>query len=81
VRQLRESHGVPEITALLVALSLYSYHVRELLACWIFFSLLFVTVTLMILGGVLAWHAAKKASSWARTAGVAILLAKMKFRT
>jgi hypothetical protein len=81
VRQLRESHRVPEITGLLVALSLYSYHVRELLACWIFFGLLFVTLALMILGGVLAWHIAKNASQWARTAGVAILLAKMKFQT
>jgi len=81
VHQLRDSHRVQEISGLLVGLSLYSYHVRELLACWIFFGLLFVTVALMILGGVLAWHAAKKASSWARTAGVAILLAKMKFRT
>jgi hypothetical protein len=81
VHQLRESHRVPEITGLLVGFSLYSYHVRELLACWIFFGLLFVIVALMVFGGVLAWHIAKSASHWARTAGLAIMLAKMKFQT
>jgi hypothetical protein len=42
---------------------LYSYHVRELLVCWLFFTLLFVLLALLILGGVLAWYAAGKYSS------------------
>jgi hypothetical protein len=47
---------------------LYSYHVRELLVCWLFFSLLFVSLALLILGGVLACYAGKYAAHWTRTA-------------
>ena len=46
---------------------LYSYHVRELLVCWLFFSPLFVLLALVILGGVLACYAGKYATHWAST--------------
>ncbi len=65
--QLRESHRVSQFSGLLLGLSLYSYHVRELLVCWLFFSVLFVLLALMILGGVLACYAGKYATHWART--------------
>jgi hypothetical protein len=49
-----------QFSGLLLASSLYSYHVRELLVCWLFFSLLFVLLALLVLGGILAWYAAGK---------------------
>ncbi len=76
LRQLRESHHVSQFSGLLLGLSLYSYRVRELLACWLFFIILFVVLALLILGGVLAWYAGRHASRWARTtAPVAPVLA------
>jgi len=77
--QLRESNRVSQPSWPLLGLSLYFYHVRELLVCWLFFSLLFALPVLVILLGVLAWHAAKRATDWAGTAGPTNLLAKMKF--
>jgi len=67
LRQLRESHRVLQFSWLLLGLSLYSYRVRELLACWLFFILLFVVLALLILGGLLAWYAGIYAAHWART--------------
>jgi len=61
VRRFREINRVQVCLGLLMGLSLFSYHVRELLVCWIFFVLLFVAVAAVILGGVLAWHAAEAA--------------------
>ncbi|HVS88510.1 MAG TPA: hypothetical protein VHF01_09870 [Candidatus Acidoferrum sp.] len=57
-----------QFSGLLLGLSLYSYHVRELLVCWLFFSLLFGSLALVILGGVLACYAGKYVTVWARTA-------------
>jgi hypothetical protein len=42
--------------------------VRELLVCWLFFSLLFVLLGLLILGGVFACYAGKCVIRWANTA-------------
>ena len=67
--QLRESHRVSQLSGLLLGLSLYSYRVRELAACWLFFIILFVLLALLILGAVLAWYAGIYASHWARTTG------------
>jgi hypothetical protein len=50
---------------LLLGLSLYSYQVRELIVCWLFFSLLFVLLALLILGGVFACSAGKYVTRWA----------------
>ena len=62
---LRENHRVSQFSGLLLVVSLYSYHVRELLVCWLFFSLLFVALALVILGGALACYAGKYAIHWA----------------
>jgi hypothetical protein len=67
VLQLRESHRVSQFSGLLLGLSLYSYRVRELVACWLFFIVLFVVLVLLILGGVLAWYTGIYAVHWART--------------
>jgi len=64
---LRESHHVSQFSGLLLGLSLYSYHVRELLVCWLIFTLLFACVALVILGGVLAVQAGEYLTVWVRT--------------
>lgn len=68
LRHLRESHRVSQFSGLILGLSLYSYHVRGLLVCWFFFSLLLVVLALVILGGVLACYAGEYATHWAHTA-------------
>lgn len=62
---LRENHRVSRSCGLLLGLSLYSYQVRELLVCWLFFSLLFVLLALLILGGVFACYGGKYVTDWA----------------
>ena len=69
VHQFRESHYVSQCSGLLVGLSLSSYFIRELLVCWLFFSLLFVCVALLLLSGVLAVQAGEYLTVWARTLG------------
>ena len=49
----------------LLGLSLLSYHLRELLVCWLFFSLVFVSLALLILTGVLVCCAGGHAIAWA----------------
>jgi hypothetical protein len=68
VNSLRGIYRVSQFSGLLLGLSLFSYHVRELLVCWLFFCLLFVLLALVILGGVLAAHAGNHAIHWASTA-------------
>jgi len=67
VLQFRESHRVSQLSGLVLGLSLYSYRVRELVVCLLFFTLFFAVLALLILGGVLAYYAAIYASHWART--------------
>jgi len=67
VLQPRESHRVSQLFGLVLGLSLYFYRVRELLACWLFFTILFVVLALLVLGAALAWYAGKWATDWART--------------
>jgi hypothetical protein len=67
VLQLRESHRVSQLFGLVLGLSLYFYRVRELLACWLFFTILFVVLALLVLGAALAWYAGKWVTDWART--------------
>jgi hypothetical protein len=50
----------------IVALGLYSYYVRELLASLLLFSVLFLVMGLIVLGGVLAWYAGKQVALWSR---------------
>jgi hypothetical protein len=67
LKQFRKNHRLSQFSGLLLGLSLYSYHVRELLVCWLFFSLVFVSLALVILGGVIACYAGKYAAHWVRT--------------
>ncbi len=56
---LRGIRRVSQFSGLLLVFSVYSYHVRELLVSWLFFSLLFVLLVQVILGGVPACCAGK----------------------
>jgi len=58
---------VSQLSGLHRRVGLYSYHVRELLVCWLFFSPLFVLLAPVILGGVLACYAGKYATHGAST--------------
>jgi len=68
VNSLRGIYRESQFSGLLLGLSFYSYHVRELLVCWLFFCLLFVLLALVVLGGLLAAYAGNQAIHWASTA-------------
>ena len=64
-----------QFSGLLLVLSLYSYHGRELLVCWLFFTSIFVFVTLLILIGLLGVYAGERLTVWAQaTAGMTPVL-------
>jgi len=64
----QNSRRMVQFSGLFLPLSLYSYHVRELLVCWLFFSVLFVCLALLILIGELGVYAGECVTLWARTA-------------
>lgn len=66
VNRLRGSHRLSRFSWLLLGLGLYSYRVRELFVCWMFFIGVLVALGLVIIGGVLAWRGGKCAFHWAR---------------
>jgi hypothetical protein len=68
VIQFKENLRVLSVGGLLLGLSVYSYHVRELLVCWLYFSVLFVCMMLVILIGELGVYAGKCVAVWARSA-------------
>ena len=67
LNQLRGIRRVWQFSGPLLVFSVYSYRVRELLVFWLFFSLLFVLLVLVILGGVLTRYAGKYATHWTST--------------
>ena len=56
----------PKRSATMVALGLYSYNVRELLASLFLFSALFLALGLIVLGAVIAWYASEQVALWSR---------------
>ena len=50
----------------IVGLGLYSYYVRELLASLFLFSLVFFSMSLVVLSVFLAWCASKQVALWSR---------------
>jgi hypothetical protein len=64
LHRLRDYQRVSLFSGIFLGLCLYSYHVRELLACWLFFCLLFALVALLMLAGLLASQAAKYVMDW-----------------
>jgi hypothetical protein len=68
VIQFKKSVRVLPVGALLLGLTLYSYHLRELLVCWVFFSVLFVCMMLVFLMGELGVSAGERVTVWVRSA-------------
>jgi len=68
--QLRASHRVSQFAGMFLGLGLIlrSYYLRELLACWLFFSLVFGLLALIVFGSVLAFCVGERVVHWARTA-------------
>ncbi len=60
-----KNSAVFECSGLLIAVSLFSYHVRELLICWLFFSVPFLLLALLLLGAVFACNAGQYFVHWA----------------
>lgn len=60
----RKNTSLLRILGLLLGLSLYSYHVQEVLVCWLFFSLAFASLALLILGGVVVLSAGNYIIHW-----------------
>jgi hypothetical protein len=52
----------------LLGLRLHLYHLQEVLICWLFFSLVFVSLALLILAGALACYAGECVIAWASKA-------------
>ena len=52
----------------IVALGLYSYYVRELLASLVLFSALFLVMGVIVLGVIVAWYASEQVALWSRLA-------------
>jgi hypothetical protein len=78
LHRLRDYQRVSLFSGIFLGLCLYSYHVRELLACWLFFCLLFALVALLMLAGLLASHAAKYVMDWTNAGRPPGLLAGIK---
>src|SRR5437660_12163607 len=53
---------------MIVGLGLYSYYVRELLASLFLFSVVFFSMSLVVLSVFLAWCASKQVALWSRLA-------------
>jgi uncharacterized membrane protein len=68
--QLRAISRVSQVVGMLLGLGLIlrSYYMRELLACWLFFSLVFVLLSLIVFGIVLAFGAGDRVIHWTRMA-------------
>lgn len=75
---LREYPRLSLYSGVLLGLSMYSYRIRELLICWLFFCLLFALLVLLTLAGVVVSHAGKYVLDWtnagARVTPIAVLL-------
>lgn len=63
----RATHRVSQCASLFLGLGLIlrSYHMRELLVCWLCFSIAFASLTLVILAAVLACYAGGHFIQWA----------------
>jgi hypothetical protein len=68
--QLRASHRVSQFAGMFLGLGLIprSYYLRELLAYWLFFSLVFGLLALIVFRSVLVFCVGERVVHWARTA-------------
>jgi hypothetical protein len=63
----------------IVGLGLYSYYVRELLACLLLFSVAFFFLTLVVLGVFLVWCASEQVAMWTRPASRNVIALSRRF--
>ena len=76
VIQFKESPLLLPGGGLLLSLTLYFYHLRELLVCWLYFTVLFVCMILVILIGEVGVYAGGCIVVWAcSTTGITPVLA------
>jgi hypothetical protein len=68
LNQRREPRSVWQLAGFLLVISLDSYCSRELLVCWVFFGMVFLSLLAIALGGIFAGYAGKSFISWANTA-------------
>ena len=64
LRRLLTGFYFLQFSALLLCLGCYSYRVKELVVCWLFFCSLFALLALMFLGVVLVCYAGKYVVAW-----------------
>jgi hypothetical protein len=62
---INDNHRIFESSILLIGVSLFFYQVRELLICWLFFSVPFVLLALLLFAGVVAYNAGQYFVHWA----------------
>ena len=72
LRRLLPGFYFLQFSALLLCLACYSYRVKELLVCWLFFCSLFALLAVMFLGAVLACYAGKYLVAWTTAARTVI---------
>jgi len=60
------------LSAFLLALTVYSYRLRELLVCWLLFCSLFALLALVVLGAALACYLAQNLGKWVGVAKIVI---------
>jgi hypothetical protein len=65
----------------IAGLSLYSYHVRELLAFLALFSVAFFLLALVALGALLLWWASEQLAIWTRPASREVIASSRSFIT
>ena len=68
---LQQNRQIPSINPRrrgVLGLSPHSYRIQEFVVCWLFFSLAFVSLVIVILAGVLTCGACECVSDWASTA-------------
>ena len=64
LRRLLPGFYLLQFSTLLLCVARYSYRVKELLVCWLFFCSLFALLALMFLGAVLVCYAGKYVVAW-----------------
>ena len=62
--QFKENVWVLPVVGLLLGLSLFSYHLREILVCYLIFTVLFACIMLLILVGELGVYAGEYVAVW-----------------
>lgn len=66
LRRLLAGFYVLQFSAFLLCLTWYSYRVKELLVCWLFFCSFFAVLALILLGIVFAYYAARHLVNWVK---------------